>query len=697
MAEADSQLQDGTRLSSSAYKRGGILRVLSRLLLGLVAVVFLAWLVLYITKGRFLKSVFESYASTVAGREIKVGGDFQLYFDPITIKFVADDMQITNPAWRSGDFYTARHVELRIATFPLLWGTRRIQWLDMQNAKVDLAWDAAHKRNTFTFGDPDQPGQPFKLPDIVTAQVIRTTIGYADPLLFLKTQIAVETVKAKDTRVSGDIGFTGTGTLRAKPFTLTGRLMSPNATVAGGRNQLALTARSAGTILDISGTLPGATIIEGADLKMVAQGPNFADLVDFLGAAVPATRAYRVTSDLTKEGGAWKLTHISGRFGDSDMAGRLTVTMPANRLHFAADLTTRSLDIIDAGPFIGYDANLLAKGQVTTIVGGTPRLLPDAPLRIEAIRRFDADVRYHVQHVRAPNLPISNIGVVLALDHGLMTMSPVTLDVAGGHLSADISLDARSQPVFSRYDIRLSPTPLGTLLARFGTDQSGTRGTVKARVQMTGTGDSLRASLAASNGRIAFILPQGSFWTRNVQLSELDVGTYVQKLIGHKLKDPIGINCGLVGFTVRQGVAAADPVLIDTAQNVILGRGGFSFRNEAIDLAVRADSKKFSLFSAQSPIGINGYFAKPGISVISPQLLERAGAGLGLALIASPLAAVAAFVDVGDAKGAQCGPVLAGASARAQRTVGGRPRDDVGKGRPDKAENNGHKKFLGLF
>ena len=115
---------------------------------------------------------------------------------------------------------------------------------------------------------------------------------------------------------------------------------------------------------------------------------------------------------------------------------------------------------------------------------------------------------------------------------------------------------------------------------------------------------------------------------------------------------------------------------------------------------MRADAKTFSLFSGQSPIGIRGSFAQPGIKVISPQLLTRAGAGLGLAVFATPLAGILAFVDVGDAKAAQCGPVLAGATARAQRDSKGRLRGDVGHGTTSTSGNDGkpkHKKFLGIF
>jgi hypothetical protein len=387
----------------------------------------------------------------------------------------------------------------------------------------------------------------------------------------------------------------------------------------------------------------------------------------------------------------------------------MTVSLPKNRLLIDADLVTRTLDIVDVGPFIGYDPQRLeaqgADGAIET-VGGAPRILPDAPLRVEAIRNFDANVRYAVRTIRAPNVPIANAAVTVKLDRSLLTLSPLTFDMSGGHVASDIEIDARRSPVRTRYDIRLAPTPMGRLLARWGVEESGTTGTIKGRVQMTGLGDTLHESLGSANGRIAVILPAGSMWARNVQLSELDVGTFVTKMFAGKLKQPVEINCGLIAFTVRNGVAAADPILIDTKKNVMLGRGGFSFRNERLDLVFRADGKKISLFSGQSPVGVNGWFAKPRIDVISPELLARGGAAAALGVAASPLAAVLAFADVGDAKAAACGPVLAGADAQAQRTRGGKPRDDVGRGTTAKDEKgkgsrkeqkSQDRKFLGIF
>lgn len=674
------------------------------LLATLVGLVILAWAVLYITKGRFLKPHFERYVSGQTLREVKVRGDFQLYFNPIDIKFYAEGLTISNPEWASRPyFFESDRIDTNIATIPLIFGDRKVNWLDLTDGDVDLEWDAAGKRNTWTMGDPNKPAEPFELPLIRRASIVGSDLRYRDPRMGFVVDLKFETVKARDTAFASDIRFSGGGSMKDKDFALSGSLMSPNETARGGRNKLALRASGAGNVVHLSGTLRGATDIEGAALKLSARGPNIHSLFDFLGIATPDTRRYAISSNLTKRGDKWRFTGLRGRFGDSDIAGAMTISMPGNRLRLDADLRSRVLDIVDVGPWVGYDPNRLEKMGASGAIereGGRPRVLPDAKLDVAGLSAFDAHVDYKVARVRMENAPVSNIGLTLDLDRSLLKLSPLTFDVAGGHLTSDIVINARLKPVLTDYDIRLSPVRMGVLLAKFGAADSGTTGRMKARVQMRGRGNSVRESLANSNGRIAVIMPAGTFWTRNVQLSELDIGTFVQKMFEKKLKDPVHINCGLIAFTVRNGVAAADPILIDTKKNVIGGRGGFSFRTESLDLAIEADAKTFSAFSAQSPISVGGYFAAPSVDPISGELVARAGIGLGLAAFVSPLAAVVAFVDPGDAEPTQCGPVLAGARASGQREKDGDPVENIGTGKsadPDAKPKKKKKKFLGIF
>ncbi|WP_082441960.1 AsmA family protein [Sphingomonas sp. Leaf33] len=674
-----------------------------------MGILVLVWGVLYVTQGRFLRPTFERVVGGLTNREVRVGGDFQLYFDLFDLKLVAERMTISNPSYATRPYlFAADSIYTRIAPLSLLFGRKHARFLDLRGAAIDLEWDSQHRTNTWTFSE--SKGKPVQFPIIDRATVVGTTLRYKDARLQLLTDLGFETVRSTGTRIEDSVRFSGDGVARATPFTVTGALLSPNETAARGRNQLILRARAAGNVITVGGTLPSLADIEDVPLRTTARGPNLARLLDIIGVIIPQTRDYRLSANMVKSGDVYAFTGLRGTFGDSDLSGKFTADASSERLLLTATLATRTLDIIDAAPFIGYNPDTVAaKGAMAAAAetGAAPaRLLPDATFPIAAMQRFDAKADWTVRTVRSRSIPISDVSVRLDLNRGRLSLSPFTFAMARGNVASDILFDTRQRPTAASYDIRLAPTPLGRLLAGWGVEDSGTSGTVRGRIDLDGRGDTIHATLASARGRIAFVLPAGSFWTRNVQLSELDIGTFAQKMFEGRLKEPVQINCGLVGFTVRRGVAAADPILIDTQKNVMLGRGGFSFRNESIDLAFRADSKKFSLFAGQSPVRIGGTFAAPGVDVIGPELVGRAGAGLGLSLVATPLAGVLAFVDVGDAKSAACGPVLAGATARAQRTTKGEPRDDVGRGTTATAEDGNRtkgerkeqrKKFLGIF
>ena len=672
----------------------------------LIGLIFFAWLVLFVTKGRFLKHTFERIASYHTGRTVRVAGDFNLYLDPFATRFLAEGLTISNPAWASKpNLFQAKLIDARIDTFSFLFGNRsKVNWINLLNGDADLEWDKAHQQNSWTFGGPKTQGKPFQMPLIQRAQITRTDARYRDPRMQLSVDVRFDPVSAQDSKFGNTISFNGTGTLRGNPLRLWGRQSSPNQLIAGGENKFELHVDALRNRIDIAGTLPGATVIEGTPLAVAARGRNMRELFDLIGVAVPDTRAYHFRATMVQQGEEYRFTRLNGSYGNSDLAGKFTVKVPADpaqRLLLTANLISRHVDIIDIGPFIGYEPNTLATKGATAAAttqhakDGVPRILPDAPLRIDAIKGFDAKVDYRIATIKEPFVPVSNIVLGLDLDHSLLKLSPLNFDMAGGHLKSDISINARTPTVATDYDIHLSPTPIGKLLYKSGVVEAGTTGVLTARVKLHGTGDSIRKSLANSTGRIAIILPKGSFWTKYIQLSEFDLGVFLQRLLQDKLKKPVDVNCGLIAFTVRDGIAAADPILIDTDKNVMTAKGGFSFKDESLSMAFRADGKKFSLFSGQSPVGIEGHFAKPEIQIITPQLITRTGVGVGLGVLASPIAALIAFVDPGDAKSAACGPVLAGAHAAAQRTTKGEPRKDVGTGKTGdvKAEKNG-KAFL---
>ena len=133
-------------------------------------------------------------------------------------------------AWASKpNLFQAKLIDTRIATLSLLFGDqKKVNWLNLLDGAVDVEWDAKHEHNTWTFGSPQTKGEPFRMPLIERAMIDGTTVCYRDPQMKLSTDISVAAIKASDNRVGRSIRFTGTGTMRGYPLTLTGGLTAPN-------------------------------------------------------------------------------------------------------------------------------------------------------------------------------------------------------------------------------------------------------------------------------------------------------------------------------------------------------------------------------------------------------------------------------------------------------------------------------------
>jgi uncharacterized protein involved in outer membrane biogenesis len=632
----------------------------------LLALVAVAYVVQYVTRGRFWRGTFERISSARVGRPVRVAGDFQLYLDP-TLRFHAEGLSVANPDWaRHAQLFNARRIDLDMSVWQLLFGAPVIRNLVIDGGSIGLERDAKGRKSWTFAGDV-----PLRLPAIDRATITDTRLGFIDAVRRANVTIVFAPVSTRASgagqAVAGPLGFTGAGTAYGAPFTLAGTLTTPSGPGTGARLGLDLKASVADTAITMVGTLPGATQFDGADLRVTVAGRNLQTPGKLFGIVLPATRPYQLAANLTRLGRDYHFTSITGHFGTSDIGGTLRVTAPADaddKLRINGTLNSRVLDILDVGPLIGYSPERLdavgGKGAIT-IEGGHPRVLPDAPLAIEQLKHFDAHVDYTAASVRTGAVAIVNVKLGFYLEDRQLDLDPLAFDLAGGRLDSVIGINARVSPVVTSYDVRVSQVQIGRLLKSFHVDESGTTASMKARLQLVGKGDTVRQSLGTSNGRIALVFPAGTLWVRNIELAKLDLQNFVTAFLGKRLKKPTEIRCGVLAFTLHDGKAVADPILFDTSRANYRGRGGFDFADESLALSIEGDSKEFSLISGQSPIGIGGWFAAPRINPISGELLTRVGAGVALGVVASPFAAILAFVDFGNAKNSDCQPILAAA------------------------------------
>lgn len=653
-----------------------------------VAALVLGFAVLLaVTRGSFLKETVTGLVASRLDREVAIEGPFRLYLDP-HLRLHAEGIRVGNPDWAEEDqLFEADLLDFRLDLWRLVAGDIVFRRFTLDQGKVELERGEGDLRSWVLSEDPEPT--EFRMPVVHEGSITRSVVRYLDKAGDFDLVLHLGDIRA-DREGSGPLTINGTGRVRGAPFRIAGELTDPQSFFESRPSEVTLAIDAAESRAEIKGELPSLSSLMDADLHIRVRGKSLDAPFALLGVVISPSRPFELAAKFKVAEDAWHFTGIDGTIGDSDIAGTLSIFWQEDeRLFLDAVLRSKALDIIDIGPIIGYNPERLdkqgGKGAIEIDPDKRPRVFPNAPLAIKGLDRYDARVRYRADSVRAPDLPLEDVTIDFTLDRRKLSLKPVAINLAKGRAIGNIVIDAREQPVVTRYDIELRDMQMASFLKSAGLGGGNTTGKLRGRIELTGEGATVRQSLATADGRIAIIIPRGRLNILAAELAKLDLGQAALTLLSGLTDKTTEINCGLIGFTVRNGIAQADPIIIDTDDVKLTTTGKASFRDESLDLKFQGLSKEFSLISGQSPIYIGGHFAEPAINPISGELTARTGAAVALGIIATPFAALLAFIDPGDAEGAACGPLLQGLNAAAEKAArearDGEKKDGDAKGK----------------
>jgi AsmA family protein len=109
---------------------------------------------------------------------------------------------------------------------------------------------------------------------------------------------------------------------------------------------------------------------------------------------------------------------------------------------------------------------------------------------------------------------------------------------------------------------------------------------------------------------------------------------------------PLPIDCLVARFDIRNGVATATTLLLDTANTVVTGAGNLNFADETVMLSLAPRSKDPALVSLRTPVDVGGTFANRTYHLHVAGIAERLGAAVGLGILFPP-AALLPLIDTG--------------------------------------------------
>ena len=220
----------------------------------------------------------------------------------------------------------------------------------------------------------------------------------------------------------------------------------------------------------------------------------------------------------------------------------------------------------------------------------------------------------------------------MLLDQGHLSLAIPDFGIASGNVQLRIELDVTKKPLKSKIEVEIRRVQLNEILRSL--EFSGENlGVIGGQGIFWFKGDSLAAMLASADGGLLMLMDGGKLDALLVELSGLDVGESLVKLLGDR--EMVEINCIFLDLPTKNGVMNMDSLVVDTEDTLYLGKGSIDFAREQLDLVIDPRPKDLSLYSARAPLHIKGSFKAPSILPEASAIL-RGVASLAL-LPAAPI------------------------------------------------------------
>jgi len=612
----------------------------------------------------WLRGPIDGYASAHLHRQVVIHGNLSGRLLTWTPSLTAQNVTIGEPAWAgAGPMATLPQLTVAIDLKALLLGRLVITKVDAEHPSAHLVRDASG-RNNWTFAGPEVAPQPLKLPAIRNLIVDDGRMVLEDARRKLSFTGQFSSNEQLAGYGHGRFTLTGQGALNGAPFT---------AAIVGG------------PLINVDPNQPypfqseirsGAThiVAQGAirrpfDLGIFTahgriSGDDMADLYDLSGLALPSSAPYDLSGDLSRDDDRADITHLTGRVGDTDLAGHLTVLDAGGRRDLTGDLVSRRLKLADLTAAIGGAPRGVVRGLVTSPtqraeaarLTAEHRILPDARLDVGRMGEMDADVRYRAETVDAGPLPIRQMVVRARLDHGLLTLDPISLILPQGALSGDIRLDARRRRPVTTVNLALAHAQVQELLPLVR-GQPPAEGDLAAAVRLTGAGASVREAAGNAGGVVTVAMPSGQMRKLLAELMGIDVARSLFLYLSHD-QSSTPIRCAVADFRAQGGVLTVQRLVIDTAAVQATGKGTIDLRSETLNLTISGKPKHLRLLRLAAPITLTGRLDDPKMGVDIGKALPQLGLSALLGAFVAPLAAILPLVGPGAAKDADCGALM---------------------------------------
>lgn len=625
------------------------------------------------------------------GRETSIDGGVRVHILRLEPELTLEGFRLANADWVADrPMLAVRRLDVRLSLLALLRLRLEFPRIQIEAPDIDLERDASNRANwdfsTPGAREPMKPDNspPARLPIVRQLSVRDGKLTASDAVRKLKFSGLFSVSERQKTTADSALKLRGTGVLNGKPFDLR---------VDGGPLLIVDTSKPYGFDAAISAADIKVNAHTGIqhpfDLAAVTSkfhltGKDLADVYYLTGLALPNTPPYDVSGTAVRDKLKFTIDDLRGRFGSSDIGGKLTIDIGRDRPKLTADLRSEFLNVSDLTAPLGTQASAEIKSDTLahsagdsggvnpnskagkrarpTIAAADPQakntrfLFPDADLQVNRVRAMDADVRFDAAAITTAKMPMKKVRFHLLLNDARLTLNPLEFTLLEGQFSGNVVVNARAAIPESDIDMKLDNVNLAQFKPK-GSETAPLDGQLLGRMRLRGTGSSVHKTAASANGDLTLVVPKGDMRAAFAELTGIDLDKALGLLLTKK-DAKTEVRCGVASFHADHGDLKANTLLVDTTHLLVTGGGDINLQNEALNLSLRGQPKEIRVVRLRSPIKIHGTLAHPDIGLEPGHVLAQAGGAAALATLLTPLAAVLAFVDGGLAKDANCAALI---------------------------------------
>jgi uncharacterized protein involved in outer membrane biogenesis len=419
------------------------------------------------------------------------------------------------------------------------------------------------------------------------------------------------------------------------PFSATARLTGSAQALAV--NNLHATVSHGHSQLTVSGKLGDVLQLSGIDLGLEGSGKNLGELGPLFAAQLPDLGPFRIQGQLSGSDQLLDLKNFSASVDQSDFAGwakvefgkrpRVTVRLKSALVDF-----TRIMEQMQGGK---QDE----KGKTDDT---RQALFSDEPLPFEVLDAVDADIVFSARNIKARDAELEFGELALRLDAGDLRVQKLEAAYRGTKVSANMNVRAGT-PANVAISFLVQGFDLGRFLKETHTSQD-VESQVDLAADLKSQGNSLHRLMANLDGTIGAVIGKG-YVPRYLDLLAEDLSRRVIPIWGHH-KETGNLNCGVIQFANKEGIATSDAFLFDTQVGILKGDGEINLATEQLNFVLSPKPKDSSLFTLATKLHITGSILAPRVRPDSRSVAMKGVKALS-ALVLGPAGLLVPFMKAG--------------------------------------------------